>query len=175
MKKLIPFIIITFSVFILNSCFKANDNVGHDGRCTGSAYCSACTNCSRCGHCGSGGTCGVCGRGSSGSNSSSGSSSKKNRSKKQETSASHTSSKAKSKKPPKVLIDKVNININSNNRYFAGVAAVRIYEKPSDKSKTIITVTKNAKLIKLQELKGWYKVRVESSSKTGYVKRKDVK
>lgn len=169
MKKLIPFIIITFSAFILNSCFKANDNVGHDGKCTGSAYCSACTNCSRCGHCSSGGSCGVCGGGSSGSNSSSGSSSKKRKSEK------HKTSKAKSNKPPKVRIDKIDININSNNRYFAGVAAVRIYEKPSDKSKTVAIVTKNARLIRLEQKGEWYKVKVASSGKTGYVKRKDVK
>lgn len=163
MKKLIAFIIITFSAFILNSCIKANDNVGHDGRCTGSAYCSACTNCSRCGHCGSGGTCGACSGKSSGRNS------------KRKHSEKHTTSKTKSNKPPKVLIDRVNININSNNRYFAGVAAVRIYEKPSDKSDIIVTVTKNARLIKLQEMKDWYRVKVESTGKTGYVKRKDVK
>lgn len=169
MKKLIPFIIIIFSAFILNSCFKANDNVGHDGRCTGSAYCSACSNCSRCGHCGGGGTCGKCTGKSSGSNSSSGSSSKKRKSEK------HKTSKSKSTKPPKVRIDRVNININSNNRYFAGVAGVSIYERPSEKSKILINVTRNDRLIKLQEMKDWYRVKVESSGKTGYVKRKDVK
>lgn len=31
-----------------------------EGRCTGSAYCSACKNCSRCAHCSNGGSCGVC-------------------------------------------------------------------------------------------------------------------
>lgn len=35
-----------------------------EGRCTGSASCSACTNCSRCAHCSNGGSCGVCGGGS---------------------------------------------------------------------------------------------------------------
>lgn len=163
MKKLIPFIIITFSVFILNSCFKANDNVGHDGRCTGYAPCSACTDCSRCGHCGASGSCGAC------TGKSSRSSSKKRKSEK------HKTSKAKSNKPPKVRIDKIDININSNNRYFAGFAGVKIYEKPSDKLTTVVTVTKNARLIKLQEMKDWYRVKVESSGKTGYVKRKDVK
>ncbi|WP_294240308.1 SH3 domain-containing protein [Chryseobacterium sp. sg2396] len=169
MKKLIAFIIITFSVFILNSCFKANDSVGHDGRCTGSAPCSACTTCSRCGHCGSGGSCGACTGKSSGRSSSSGSSSKIHKSEK------HKAPKAKSNKPPKVRVDQVNININSGNMYFAHVAAVRIYTQPSDKSKAILTVTKNNRLIKLQELKDWYKVKVEPEGITGYVKRKDVK
>lgn len=34
-----------------------------EGRCTGSAYCTACKNCSRCNYCNSGGTCGVCSSG----------------------------------------------------------------------------------------------------------------
>lgn len=33
-----------------------------EGRCTGSAYCTACTNCTRCAYCNSGGSCGVCSR-----------------------------------------------------------------------------------------------------------------
>jgi uncharacterized protein YgiM (DUF1202 family) len=40
---------------LIASCCAARE-----GRCTGSASCSACSNCSRCGHCNSGGTCGVC-------------------------------------------------------------------------------------------------------------------
>jgi len=169
MKKLIPFIIIIFSAFILNSCFKANDIRGHEGRCTGSASCSACTSCSRCGHCGAGGTCGVCSGGSSGS------SSRRSRPEKYKTPKSHTSPKAKSRKPPKVFIDKVNVNINSNNRYLVGVATVKIYARPSDQSKTIAIVTKNARLIRLEQKGEWYKVKVESGGKEGYVKRKDVK
>lgn len=31
-----------------------------EGKCTGSAYCSACKNCKYCGYCNSGGSCGVC-------------------------------------------------------------------------------------------------------------------
>jgi len=175
MKKLIPFIIITFSLFLLNSCFKANDNIGHDGRCTGSAYCTACSNCSRCGHCSGGGTCGVCGGGSSGRNSSSESSSKKSKSKKHKTSESYKSSKIKSNKPPKVFIDEVNVNVNSNNRYIAGIATTNIYEKPSVKSKVIAKVSKNEKLIRLSKKDSWYKVKVKSTNKTGYVFYKDVK
>lgn len=170
MKRLIPFIIFALSTILLYSCLKANDNIGHDGRCTGSANCSACSNCSRCGHCGSGGTCGACTGKSSGRGSSSGSSSKRYK-----TSDNHSSSKAKSGKSPKVRIDKVNININSNNRYLAGVPSLRIHEKPADQSNTVVTVTRNAKLILLEQKGEWYKVRVESSGKEGYVKREDVK
>lgn len=172
MKKLIPFIILTFSVFLLHSCVKANDNIGHGGRCTGSAYCTACSNCSRCGHCGSGGTCGVCSGSSSGRSSSSGNSYKKSKPKKDKTSSSYTSSKNKSGKIPKV---ELNVNINSNNRYLAGIGAVNIYEKPSTQSKIITTVSKNAKLIQLSKEGQWFKVQVKSSSKKGYVSNKDVK
>ena len=152
-------------MLFLHSCFKANDNIEHEGRCTGSAYCSACTSCSRCGHCGSGGTCGVC----------SGSSSSKSKPKKHKRSESSTSSKPR--KPPKVFIDKVNVNvnINSNNRYIAGVTKIFIYEKASVKSKIIEKVAKNEKLIRLEKLPDWYKVKVQKSGKTGYVQYKDVK
>ncbi|WP_449388909.1 SH3 domain-containing protein [Chryseobacterium lineare] len=172
MKKLIPFIILTFSVFLLHSCVKANDNIGHDGRCTGSAYCTACSNCSRCGHCGSGGTCGKCSGSSSGKSSSSGSSYKKSKSKKDKNSSSYTSSKNNSGKIPKV---ELNVNINSNNRYLAGNGAVNIYEKKSLKSKIVATVTKNAKLIQLSKEGLWYKVQVKPSGKKGFVYYKDVK
>jgi len=157
-------------MFFLHSCFKANDNIGHDGRCTGSANCSACTSCSRCGHCGAGGTCGVCAGGSS-----SGSSYRKSKPKKYKKTESHSSSGNRSRKPPKVFIDKVNVNINSNNRYIAGVATTNIYEKASIKSKIIERVTKNEKLIRLEKQPYWYKVKVQKSGKTGYVQYKDVK
>ncbi|OCA80329.1 hypothetical protein BBH99_04370 [Chryseobacterium contaminans] len=169
MKKLIPFIILTFNIFILNSCFKANDNVGHGGRCTGSAYCTACSNCSGCGHCSSGGTCGVCRGGSSGKSSS------KDKTKKHKPSDSYRSSKPHTGKPPKVFIDKVNINLNSNNKYIAGIATTNVYEKPTFKSKVITTVPKDTKLIQLSKEGSWYKVQVKSSGKVGFVFNKDVK
>ncbi|MCS3530316.1 SH3 domain-containing protein [Chryseobacterium sp. JUb7] len=168
MKKLILFIILTFSSFILNSCFKANDNVGHGGRCTGSANCSACSNCSRCGHCSSGGTCGVCGGGSSGYFK------KKNTSKKTSTSESYKSPKGKSTKTPKVSIDEVNVNINSP-KYIAGIATTNIYEKPTVKSKIIAAVPKSEKLIQLSKQGSWIKVQIKTTGKIGYVFYKDVK
>lgn len=175
MKKIIPFIILTFTLFLLNSCFKANDNVGHDGRCTGSAYCTACSNCSRCGHCSGGGTCGVCSGGSSGNSSSSRSSSKKSKSKKHKSSDSYKTSKAKSNKPPKVFIDEVNVNVNSSKRYIAGISTTNIYEKPSFKAKIIEKVAKSTKLIQLSKKDPWYKVQVKKGGKIGYVYYKDIK
>ncbi|WP_082444920.1 SH3 domain-containing protein [Chryseobacterium hispalense] len=166
MKKLIPFIILTLSLFLLHSCVKANDSLGHDGRCTGSAYCTACTNCSRCGHCGSGGTCGVCSR------SSSSETHKKSKPKKHKTSKSYTSSKEASKKAPKV---ELNVNVNSNNRYIAAINDIKIYEKPSFKSDIVTTVSKNAKLVQLSKEGSWIKVKVKSNGKIGYVDSKYVK
>lgn len=171
MKKLIPFIILTFSLFLLHSCVKANDSIGHDGRCTGSANCTACTNCSRCGHCGSGGTCGVCSGSSSGRSTSSGTH-KKNKPKKHKTSDSYKSSKSTTSKAPKI---ELNVNVHSNNRYIAGISGTNIYEQPSFKSKIVTTVSKNAKLIQLSKEGLWIKVKVKSSGKKGYVYYKDVK
>lgn len=171
MKKLIPFIILTLSLFLLHSCVKANDSLGHDGRCTGSAYCTACTNCSRCGHCGSGGTCGVCSGNSSGRSSSS-ETHKKSKPKKHKTSKSYTSSKEASKKAPKV---ELNVNVNSNNRYIAAINDIKIYEKPSFKSDVITILSKDAKLIQLSKKGSWIKVKVKSNGKIGYVDSKYVK
>ncbi|WP_343663599.1 SH3 domain-containing protein [Chryseobacterium mucoviscidosis] len=174
MKKLIPFIIIAFGSFLLNSCFKANDSIGHEGRCTGSANCTACSNCSRCGHCSSGGTCGVCGGGSSESYSSGRSSTRKRKIKKHTASDYYTSSKTKSNKPQKIIIDEVNVDISSN-RYITGIATTNIYEKPFLSSKVVTRVYKNEKLIPLSKEGSWYKVKVKSSRKKGYVFYKDVK
>ncbi|AYZ14291.1 SH3 domain-containing protein [Chryseobacterium arthrosphaerae] len=174
MKKLIPFIILTFSIFLFNSCFKANDNVGHGGRCTGSAYCTACSNCSGCGHCSSGGTCGVCRGGSYGRKSSSDDRTK-SKSKKHKSSDSYRPSKTHSGKPPKVFIDEVTVNVNTNNRYIAGIAAINIYERPTPTSKVITTVPKGTKLIKLSKEGSWYKVQIKSNGKKGYVSNKDIK
>ncbi|OVE60339.1 SH3 domain-containing protein [Chryseobacterium mucoviscidosis] len=174
MKKLMPFIIIAFGSFLLNSCFKANDNIGHEGRCTGSANCTACSNCSRCGHCSSGGTCGVCGGGSSESYSSGRSSIRKRKIKKHTASDYYTSSKTKSNKPQKIIIDEVNVDLSSN-RYITGIATTNIYKKPSLKSPVLVRVYKNEKLIPLSKEGSWYKIKVKSSGKKGYVFYKDVK
>ncbi|GAA5092113.1 hypothetical protein GCM10023210_20570 [Chryseobacterium ginsengisoli] len=69
----------------------------------------------------------------------------------------------------------MNVNVNSNNRYIAGIAITNIYEKPSIKSKVIASVPKNTKLIQLSKLDSWYKVQIKKSGKIGYVFYKDVK
>lgn len=153
-------------MLFLHSCFKANDNIGHDGRCTGSANCSACTTCSRCGHCGAGGTCGAC----------TGSSLRKSKPKKHKKSESYASSGKKSKKPPKIVIDEVNINIGSNSRYIARISQTIIYKEQSKESNVIARVPKNTKFIILSKKNSWYRVKVKDGKveKVGYVYYKDV-
>ena len=181
MKKLISFVIITFSLFLLHSCFKANDNIGHDGRCTGSAYCTACTNCSRCGHCGSGGTCGVCSGTSSGrSSSNSGNSSRKKR--KSSHSESYTSSGNSSlgfysstrKKTP-IYHYETNASLAEDNFLYTVYKSVNIRIGAGKNYPIVETVKKNTKLIFLYEKNDWYKVKVVDSKKEGYVYKESVK
>jgi len=59
------FLILFISFGLSATCQKTSGlasacHEGKEGRCTGSAYCSACKNCSRCAHCSAGGSCGVC-------------------------------------------------------------------------------------------------------------------
>lgn len=164
MQKILPYIILTVSLFLLNSCFKANDHIEHYGKCTGSAYCSACSNCSRCGYCSSGGTCGVCSGSSSGNRSFSGNISKKSNTKKHRTSESYKSQKTRVH----------SINESSDKMYNAGASKIYIYEKPSLKSKIIAIVPKRTQLIRLSKTKPWYRVQVKKGGKTGYIYSDDL-
>lgn len=168
MKTFISILILCIGTFTAVSfSLSGSEGSHHGGRCTGSASCSACSNCSGCAHCSSGGSCGVCSGGSYG---------KKSSSKKKKSKASpdsHYTKKSKSDHSPKIKIDE--ININTNNRYFAGVAVTRIYEKPFLNAKVIETVPKNTEFKHLSKQDSWYKVQVKKSGKVGYVYYKDVK
>lgn len=168
MKTFISILILCIGTFTAVSFSLSDSESLHDGRrCTGSASCSACSNCTGCAHCSSGGSCSVC----SGSSYGKKSSSKKKKSK--ASSDSHYTKKSKSYHSPKIQIDE--ININTNNRYFAGVAVTNIYEHKSKQSKIIETVPKNTELKQLSKQDSWYKVQVKKSRKVGYVYYKDVK
>lgn len=168
MKAFISILILCIGTFLAVSFSLSNsERPHHGGRCTGSASCSACSNCTGCAHCSSGGSCGVCRGGSYG---------KKSSSKKKKSKASldsHHTKKSKSYGSPKIRIDE--ININTNNRYFAGVAVTKIYAKPFLNSKVIETVPKNTELKQLSKQNSWYKVQVIKSGKVGYIYYKDVK
>lgn len=168
MKTFISILILCVGTFTADSfSLSRSGNSDHGRRCTGSASCSACSNCTGCAHCSSGGSCGVCQGGSYEKKSPS------KKSKPKTSSASHYSNKDKSHASPKIHIDE--ININTNNRYFAGVAVTNIYEKPSLKSKVIETVPKNTELKQLSNQDSWYKVQVKKSGKIGFIYYKDVK
>lgn len=167
MKTFISILILCIGTFTAVSFSLSDSESPHHGRrCTGSTPCSACTNCTGCAHCSSGGSCGAC----------SGGSGKKSSSKKKKSKASpdsHYTKKSKSYGSPKIRIDE--ININTNNRYFAGVAVTKIYAKPFLNAKVIETVPKNTELKQLSKQNSWYKVQVKKSGKVGYVYYKDVK
>jgi len=168
MKTFISILILSIGMLTADSFSSSGSgSSSHGGRCTGSASCSACSNCTGCAHCSSGGSCGVCSGGSYG---------KKSSSRKKKSKASpdfHYTKKNKSYNSSKIRIDE--ININTNNWYFAGIAVTKIYEKPFLKSKVIETVPKNTELKHLSKQDSWYKVQVIKSKKVGYVYYKDVK
>ncbi|WP_295204245.1 SH3 domain-containing protein [uncultured Chryseobacterium sp.] len=139
----------------------------HSRGCTGSPGCTACTNCSGCVHCArNGGTCGACSRRPSESDS------RRSRN----SSGRHASGKSKSSRThisPKIQIDA--ININTNNRYMAGLAVIKVYEKPSLTSKVITKVSKNEKLKPLPKNNQWYTVLLKKENKMGYIYYGDLK
>ena len=149
--------LLIFSLF----SFSKPENNGHNGKCTGSAYCSACSNCSRCGHCSSGGTCGVC----------SGSKSKNNK-----TSDYSKNTKLASRQAKKGSQSQNFSNISKDDSdMITSDRSTNIFEKPSFQSKVIENISKNTKLIQLSKLDSWYKVKIKDSKKIGYIYYKDIK
>lgn len=170
MKTIMPFIIITFlSLFFLNSCFKANDNIVHDGRCTGSAYCTACKNCSRCGHCGSGRTCGVCSGGSSRKSDDESSSNRKKSTSSKKNTHSNTASTPKSK------ITTFNHIYTVPSNYYAKLEITNIRKGPGLEFQVIEKVKQGSPLIEIQKNGNWIKVKVKKTGTEGFVYFKDVK
>lgn len=170
-------ILVTFTSFY----FSKNENNGHKGRCTGSAYCTACSNCSRCGHCGAGGTCGVC-SGSSSGRSYSGSGYSSSKKKKSYRSGSYKSSNnasanfySSSRKKTPIYRYEANISLADENFLYTIYKSVNIRSGAGKNYPIVETVTKNTKLIFLYKKSDWYKVRVVDSEKQGYVYRKSVK
>lgn len=133
----------------------------HSRGCTGDAGCTACTNCSGCGHCArNGGTCGACSRRPSESDSR----------RPRHNSKKNTSGKSKSSRTtisPKIQIDA--ININTNNRYMAGLAVINVYKRPDRSSDIIGKISKNEKLVPLPGNPHWYTVLLKKENKLGYV------
>lgn len=177
MKNLIYYLTLTLGIIFLNSCVKAETTSNeHNGRCTGSAYCSACSNCSRCAHCSAGGTCGVCAGSSSGrSFYSAPKKSKKTSTKKSNNSYGFYSSgnvlKAKKSNPIKTY--------NTNDEKKIVVTAIpdviNIRNKPSIKARIVEKVHKKERLIIIQNLGNWLKIKVEKTGTVGFVFSKNVR
>ncbi|SEF49991.1 SH3 domain-containing protein [Halpernia humi] len=177
MKNVIYYLTLTLGIIFLNSCVKAETTSNdHNGRCTGSAYCSACSNCSRCAHCSAGGTCGVCAGSSRGrSFYSAPKKSKKTKQKKSTNSYGFYSSGnvAKSKKSNPVK------TYYTNGEKMAVVATIseiaNIRNAPSIKARIVEKVHKNERLIVIQNLGTWLKIKVEKTGTVGFVFHKNVR
>lgn len=167
--------LLIFSLF----SFSKPENNGHNGKCTGSAYCSACSNCSRCGHCGSGGTCGVC----SGSSSerkfyTSSSDNKSSKSKK------HIQNKNSHHKKSNTGLLGLKKKIQNNDRvynnknaivFFADRDIVNIYKNPGFSFPVIGKLKKGEKLIQLKQGEEWFKVKVVNTGTEGFVYKQHIR
>ena len=126
MKKILLLFFGVILIAFTSLYFSRNENNGHKGRCTGSAYCTACSSCSRCGHCGTGGTCGVCSGNSSGRNFSKlGKSIKTTKA----TPTKHYNNKKENSRKTENIVSKTNVVIVSG--------ATNIFEKPSTTCKFV--------------------------------------
>ncbi|MEY8758142.1 SH3 domain-containing protein [Chryseobacterium tongliaoense] len=169
MKKLIPFIIIIACLFSLNACLKANDNIGHEGRCTGSANCNACSNCSRCGHCSSGGTCGVCNGSSSGRSFYNSPSDKKTNNKKKTSSKTRRTFQSGSTTSNDFYDSTIPIV------YYAKAEIVNIRKGPGIEFPVIEKIKQGSKLVKIEKNGDWVKVKIKKTGTEGFVYYKDIK
>ncbi|WP_083535212.1 SH3 domain-containing protein [Chryseobacterium kwangjuense] len=164
-----PILIITIilSLFSLNSCFKANDNIIHEGKCTGSANCTACSNCSRCGHCGSGGTCGVCSSGSSRKTIYTSPSRNNNRKEKKSSKTRNPTRSAPTS--PQTIYTPISVV------YYAKKRIVNIRRGPGIEFPVIEKIKQGSKLIKIEEHNDWIKVKIKKTGTEGFVYYKDIK
>lgn len=128
--------------------------VENEGRCTGSAYCSACSNCSRCAHCSSGGSCGVC----SG------------------TSSNNFYSTQKTYKKPKTTTSSNNYgSVESSKVHYEGDSitiyseAINLREKPNTKSKILEKLSSGDTVIFIEKTGDWSKIKVEETGTIGFV------
>jgi len=167
--------LLIFSLF----SFSKPENNGHNGKCTGSAYCSACSNCSRCGHCSSGGTCGVCSGNSSGRNFYS--SSPDNKSSKSKKHIQNKNSPYKRSNTELSGLKKKTQNndpVYSNKNvivFFADRDLVNIYKNPGFNFPVIEKLKKGEKLIQLEQGEEWLKVKVVNTGTEGFVYKQYVR
>jgi hypothetical protein len=180
--------IINFSIFFFfsvlvssaqNSKFVASccdSNPKEEGRCTGSAYCSACSNCSRCAHCSNGGSCGVCASYVAPvrykAPSSSSSSSRRASSKSTVKASSKTDFYTSPKKEP--VSPKVKTSYRSEDMLAVNFDNLMLREGPGTEYDVLEVLQKYA-ILKVIAIDGeWLQVVVVESKKIGYVNAKYV-
>ena len=123
-----------------------------EGRCTGSAYCSACSSCSRCAHCSNGGTCGVCSSSSSYS--------------------SYSTPKAKKKSKASTYYYKPikETKVYYENEFITIYAeAINLREKPNTQSIILEKLGYGDAVVFIEKNGEWSKVKVEETGTIGFV------
>lgn len=183
MIKLIYFNVL---FFFLISSVRAQDNKllasccdskpKENGRCMGSAYCSACSNCSRCAHCSNGGSCGVCASYSPPVRYTAPRNVSRNRdktpSKNTLTASSNSNFYGKPKK--EAVSKKVIINYRSEDMLAVDSEILNLREGPSIEYEVIEVLERHA-LLKVIAIDGeWIQVKVIESGNYGYVNVKYV-
>jgi hypothetical protein len=138
-----------------------------DGRCTGSAYCSACSNCSRCAHCSSGGSCGVCASYSAPVRYTAPRTVSGRRSKTTVTTSSNSNFYSKPKK--EAVSSKVIINYQSEDMLAVDSEILNLREGPGTEYE-VIEVLERYAVIKVIAIDGeWLQVKVIESGNYGFV------
>lgn len=165
MKK---YLLILAFILSASSCFSQDiasccTSPKEEGRCTGSASCTACRNCSRCAHCGAGGTCGVCAAVA------------EPEEPKKSGTRNKKSSSAKTADKPRATTAKNDDADASPPEQFEVIAEVNLRSGPGENFSIVEKIRKGAKLVKLGKRGAWSKVWVISSNKTGYVLSKYIR
>jgi len=156
--------LLLFLIFLLSCSVYSQEKLlasccdGKEGRCTGSAYCSACTNCSRCKHCAAGGTCGVC-------TSYSAPVKQKSSNKKDYKSSSSTSKKSSFKSPSEYSV---------GNYLMVTSETLNLRQGPGVNYDVIEKLYKKSLLVFISYEGEWIKVKVYGSGRVGYVNYKYV-
>lgn len=160
---------------LVASCCDSKPKV--EGRCTGSAYCSACSNCSRCAHCSSGGSCGVCASNSSPARYSAPSAatpSSKSRtaspSKKAEVVSFTSQTSVKSKTKKAAVVKKAAVIYHAEDIVAVNSETLKLHEEPGNEYVVIETLKKYDLLMVIAIDGEWLQVKVIESGNFGYVK-----
>ncbi len=160
MKTILLMIMLAGTLFISNhrenkvtSKYNCTIPSVDEGRCTGSAYCSACRNCSRCAHCSNGGSCGVCSSSST---------------------VNYETPKPvkKSKTIPQSFYNKSNEteNIFYKNEIITIYSdLINLREKPSVKAKVLEKIKVGDEIVFIQKEGEWSKVQVKKTGTIGYI------